>query len=100
MRLVERLAISEKSPSKRLSEKELQNKALNALQQLDDNSRNILTLRFLEQLSLAEISEITGCKIDTLSQHSARYWKASGSFAIGDSSKQPVANYHDTKGQT
>ncbi len=60
MQLAERLAASETSPSGHLVRDELRQRVRAALDRLGGNDREVLVLRHLEQLAVAEIAAITG----------------------------------------
>lgn len=58
--LVQRLMTSGTSPSGKLLRKELCRRVQEALTQLKDQDREVLVLRYLEQLSLSEIAAVLG----------------------------------------
>lgn len=58
--LVEQLITSTSSPSQRLQRQEIQQLAERALHQLSEEDREILVMRYLEQLKPTEIAEILG----------------------------------------
>lgn len=60
MSLASRLVASGTSPTQNLLRQEQKQKVRDALMQLDELDREILVLRFLEQLSAAETAEIVG----------------------------------------
>jgi len=60
MALAERLVAGGTSPSSRLGRAELYDQLRSALRQLRDRDREILVMRYLEQLSSAEIAAILG----------------------------------------
>lgn len=60
IQLVDRLAATGMAPDQRVLQAELKSRALSALSQLPDNDREILVLRYLEQLSNSEIAVTLG----------------------------------------
>ncbi len=60
--LAQQLATSATSPSQRLLKKEKQQRVREALSQLPERDREILVLRHLEQLSVAETAEVLGIR--------------------------------------
>ena len=58
--LAERLVTSATSPSQRLLRKEKQHRVRQALSELPERDREVLVLRHLEQLSVAETAEVLG----------------------------------------
>ncbi len=60
MQLARMLAAPGSSPSAHVAAKELREKVRSALDSLADKDREVLTLRYLEQLSTGEIAEIMG----------------------------------------
>jgi RNA polymerase sigma-70 factor (ECF subfamily) len=61
VQLVERLASNRFRPDHRLVEAELKSRVLASLSQLSDRDREVLVLRYLEQLSNAEIAATLNC---------------------------------------
>lgn len=59
-RLVGRFVAKDSSPSRRLLRKELREQVQAALELMDNQDREILILRFLEQLTVAEVAEVLG----------------------------------------
>jgi len=55
-----------------LEKKEVSDKMKKALESLDKKYQEIITLRYLRELSYEEISEITGININTLKSHCKR----------------------------
>lgn len=64
--LVERLVSHQASPSQQLLHKEMKQIALNALQTLPDETREIIVMRHLEGLSVKEIAVILEMEIGTV----------------------------------
>jgi RNA polymerase sigma-70 factor (ECF subfamily) len=62
LRLAKRLAFSGTSPSEHLLRDELRQRVAAAMAQLDEQDREILLLRFLEQLTTKEIAATLGLK--------------------------------------
>jgi RNA polymerase sigma-70 factor (ECF subfamily) len=60
MHLARMMAAPGSSPSAHLAAKELREKVRSALDKLSDKDREVLTLRYLEQLSTGEIAEVMG----------------------------------------
>jgi RNA polymerase sigma-70 factor (ECF subfamily) len=60
MRLADRLVAPGTSPSNRVLREELRGRVRAALSQLPEKAREVLVLRYVEQLSFAEIAEIMG----------------------------------------
>jgi len=58
--LMEQLIALGASPSRQCEKKELQDKAQAAIEQLPVSDREVLVMRYLEQLSVREIADITG----------------------------------------
>lgn len=59
--LVDRLALSFEAPDRRILLAELKGRVLTALGQLTAEDRELLVLRYLEQVPFREISQILGC---------------------------------------
>ena len=57
-RFSRKLLMRSDSPSERLEKKELQNRVRTALETLSESDRDVLLLRHLEQLSVAEVAQI------------------------------------------
>lgn len=60
MQLAKRLVSSRTSPSQRLVREELRSRVRTALDQLAPRDREVLVLRYLEQLSIGEIAAVVG----------------------------------------
>jgi RNA polymerase sigma-70 factor (ECF subfamily) len=60
MQLIDQLAASGTSPSRRLLLKEMRERVREALQQLSPRDREVLVLRHLEQLTLKETAQVLG----------------------------------------
>ena len=73
MQLAGMLAAPGSSPSAHVAAQELREKVRSALDDLPDMDREVLTLRYLEQLSTAEIAEITGTTKEAVK---ARHFRA------------------------
>jgi len=58
--LAERLVVSGTSPSNNLIRKEMRQRVRDALERLGERDRELLVLRYLEHLSLAEIAAVLG----------------------------------------
>jgi RNA polymerase sigma-70 factor (ECF subfamily) len=58
--LAERLVVSGSSPSKHVIREEMRQRVRDALDRLGERDREVLVLRYLEQLSLAEIAAVVG----------------------------------------
>jgi RNA polymerase sigma-70 factor (ECF subfamily) len=60
LRLADRLAARHSSPSARLRREERRGRVLNALAALPERDREVLVLRYLEELSVGEIAAVIG----------------------------------------
>ena len=58
MMLADALALSQSSPSQKLERKQMKAKIRTAMEQLKPHDRELLVLRYLEQLSLREIADV------------------------------------------
>ncbi len=70
--LAERLVVSGTSPSKQLLREELRQRVRDALERLRERDREVLVLRYLEQLSLAEIAAVLGTTEGAIKTRHAR----------------------------
>jgi RNA polymerase sigma-70 factor (ECF subfamily) len=70
--LAERLAVSGTSPSRYAVREELRLRVRGALRQLGERDREVLVLRYLEQMSLAEIAAVLGVNGGAVKSRHAR----------------------------
>jgi RNA polymerase sigma-70 factor, ECF subfamily len=70
--LAERLVVSGTSPSKHLLRQELRQRVRDALGRLAERDREVLVLRYLEQLSLAEVAAVVGASEGAVKTRHAR----------------------------
>lgn len=60
MELAERLVASGTSPSRQLMREEMRRRVRNALEQLNPKDREVLVLRYMEQLNTSEVAAVLG----------------------------------------
>jgi RNA polymerase sigma-70 factor (ECF subfamily) len=70
--LAERLAASGTSPSRHALREELRLRVRGALGRLGERDREVLVLRYLEQMSLVEIAAVLGTSVGTVKSRHAR----------------------------
>jgi RNA polymerase sigma-70 factor (ECF subfamily) len=72
LELAQRLLGRDTSPSNRLARQEVRERVRAALAQLPERDREVLVLRYLEQLSTREIAEVLGCPEGTVKSRHLR----------------------------
>ena len=89
-RLVDRLAASDTSPSQALIEDERRRQLLDALGQLASIDREVLTMRYLEELSFGEIAEALGLGLGAVKmRHLRALRRLQDRLSEGDGSRGP-----------
>jgi RNA polymerase sigma-70 factor (ECF subfamily) len=72
MQLAERLVSAGSSPSQRLKHQELRERVRCILAELSETDREVLVLRYLEQLSVSEAAAVLGINEDALTRRHTR----------------------------
>lgn len=78
MMLADLLAARQKSPSQQMANEQLIGQVREALTKLQENDRELLVLRYLEQLSLGEIAEVLDCTETAIKSRHIRALKRLG----------------------
>jgi RNA polymerase sigma-70 factor (ECF subfamily) len=86
--LANRLVSPGTSPSNRLLRDELRDRVQAALAQLPDRDREILVLRYVEQLSFSEIAEVLGINEGAVKMRHTRALVRLSPFLTGDAGKE------------
>ena len=82
--LVDALADNQSSPSESLLRKQMNSSIKNALERLKPHDRELLVLRYLEQLSLREIADVLDSSESAIKSRHARALKRLGVFMLLD----------------